>query len=29
MFNNILRKNNINNLFIRKKTFTYLFISKY
>ena len=29
MFNNLLRKNNINNVFILKKTLTYLFISKY
>ena len=29
MFNNILRKNNINNVFILKKTLKYSFISKY
>ena len=29
MFNNILRKNNINNTFILKKTLKYSFISKY
>ena len=29
MFNNLLRKNNINNVFILKKTLTYLFISNY
>ena len=29
MFNNVLRKNNINNVFILKKTLQYLFIYKY
>ena len=29
MFNNLLRKNNINNVFILKKTLKYSFISKY
>ena len=28
MFNNLLRKNNINNVFILNKTLTYLIISK-
>ena len=29
MFNNLLRKKNINNVFILKKTLKYSFISKY
>ena len=29
MFNNLLRKNNINNVFILNKTLKYSFISKY
>ena len=29
MFNNLLRKNKINNVFILKKTLKYSFISKY
>ena len=29
MFNNLLRKNNINNVFIIKKILKYSFISKY
>ena len=29
MINNLLRKNNINNVFILKKTLKYLCISKY
>ena len=29
MFNNFLRKNNINNVFILKKSLKYSFISKY
>ena len=29
MFNNLLRKNNIYNVFILKKTLKYSFISKY
>ena len=29
MFNNLLRKNNINNVFILKKILKYSFISKY
>ena len=29
MYNNLLRKNNINNVFILKKTLKYSFINKY